>query len=175
MKNLKELYALFYNGDVYEKLARAGALYEQFGNEFQGDKELGLLLESILEKERLLAEQMRDMEMHSTCFYCGRKPGGGCCSFFMAGENDVLQLLMNMLVGGEVKVVRNDEVECSFLGEKGCVLPIKPMFCLNYNCGQIREKVEKTAIVKLEKVTGELLQAQNKLEKRLLSFFQRKE
>ncbi|MEN8188834.1 MAG: hypothetical protein ABFS19_03230, partial [Thermodesulfobacteriota bacterium] len=131
--------------------------------------------EELLAREKELTSQMRSMEMHHTCSHCGSRPGGGCCSLYMAGETDVIQLLMNMMAGVTVEMVNRDGVECCYLGGQGCILPLKPMFCLNYNCEQIQQQSGLEELDRLDQLSGALLQAQHELEKKLIDFLRERD
>ncbi len=166
-----EIYTKFYSGDVVVKLAVARELYSRFGQDLLLLPEMRTQLTAVQADERALQEQMGAMEMGATCTQCASRPGGGCCSRYMAGENDVPQLLMNLLAGVQVTIQQDGDGECCFLGPTGCVLALKPMFCLNYNCVHIKEKAESEAMRLLEQRTGVLLTRQAVLEQLLLDFF----
>ena len=152
-----------------EKLAIAKHFSTRFGTQLLADKKVQLLLCLLNEESsRLDQHMMVNMDLGSLCGRCSTKPGGGCCSIFMAGETDSIQLLINLLAGIKVQKVRDDGVECCYLAERGCIFRFKPMFCLNYNCSAIRE--EKYArLASLEQLTGVLLGHQFELEQHLLS------
>lgn len=166
-----ELYPLFYSGDVMLKLAAARDLHDRYGSALAQRPEIMSQLAGVETAERALQVQMGSMEMGVTCTRCASRQGGGCCSRYMAGENDVLQLLMNMLLGAQVAIQQDDVIECCFLGRTGCVLILKSMFCLNYNCTHIREKEVPATLLLLEQRAGELLTRQAVLEEMLLDFF----
>jgi hypothetical protein len=93
----------------------------------------------------------------------------------MGNENtDALLLLMNILAGIEVRRVCDNGVECCFLGQRGCILLFKPIFCLNYLCHRIQKESDEEQLKNLEKKTGELLTAQSTLEQSLIRFLQSK-
>lgn len=166
-----EIYTQFYSGDVVVKLAVARELHSRFGRDLLHHPGIRTQLTAVQADERALQEQMAAMEMGATCTQCASRPGGGCCSRYMAGENDVPQLLMNLLAGVEVAIQQDGDKECCFLGPTGCVLALKPMFCLNYNCVHIKEKAESESLRLLEQRTGVLLTRQAVLEQLLLDFF----
>jgi len=166
-----EMYAYFYSGEVALKLAVSRELYVQFGNVLLQQPDILTQLTNVKANERALQRQMGAMTMGLTCTQCASRQGGGCCSSFMAGENDVLQLLMNLLAGVQVQVQQDDQQECCFLGMTGCVLTMKPMFCLNYNCSHIKDKEVATTLLLLEQRTAALLVSQAGLEGLLLDFF----
>lgn len=157
-----------FHGSVEEKLDLAHQLFSAHGKRLLADKEVISLLQQIQEAEKELHHHMMvTMDLGTLCSGCGAKEGGGCCSLFMAGETDSIQMLMNLLAGIEVKRVRDDGSECCFLDTEGCIFPFKPMFCLNYNCGSIRE-LDRDLNTNLERLSGNLLRRQFQLEQNLL-------
>jgi hypothetical protein len=82
----------------------------------------------------------------------------------MAGETDGILLLINMLMGVDVKPQRDDGRECCYLGPAGCILRIKPIFCLNYNCSGILQGMTREDLLLLEKAAANVLQKQVRLE-----------
>ena len=171
MGTRSEIYTLFYSGDVSVKLATAHDLYASYGQTLALRPEIIEQLAAVENSERALQAQMGAMAMGVTCRQCASGPGGGCCSGYMAAENDVLQLLMNLLAGVQVAIQQDDGIECCFLGATGCVLSYKPMFCLNYICGHIKEDGEPATLLLLEQRTGSLLRKQADMEQLLLDFF----
>ncbi len=171
MGTRSEIYTLFYSGDVVLKLAIAQDLYARYGQDIVLRPDIMAQLAVVKTSERTLKAQMGAMEMGVTCTQCASRQGGGCCSRYMAAENDVPQLLMNMLAGVRVSIQQDDRIECCFLGGSGCVLSFKPMFCLNYTCTHIKGKEEPATLLLLEQRTGSLLRKQAGMEQLLLDFF----
>ncbi len=168
-----EIISSCYCGDGKEKLEKAESLAEEYGYHLSQQKNVQDQLGKVKTAVEALDEHMTVMEMGRICSQCAAMPDGGCCSAYMGNENnDALQLLMNILAGVEVKLVRDDEVECCFLGERGCVLLFKPIFCLNYLCGRIQEGSDKQELKQLEQKTGALLTAQSTLEQIIIHFLQ---
>ncbi len=169
----REIIRVCYCGDGKGKLDKAESLAEEYGSHLLQQKNVQDQLEIVKEAVEALDAQMTAMEMGKTCSQCAAKPDGGCCSAYMGHENsDALQLLMNILAGVKVKLVRDDGVECCFLGGKGCILLFKPVFCLNYLCGRIQEESAKDELRLLEQKTGALLTAQSILEQIIIRFLQ---
>jgi hypothetical protein len=172
MLTRSEIYSSFYSGDVLVKLAAARDLHARYGGMLALRPDIMSQLAATQASGHALQAQMGAMGMGQTCTQCAGRAGGGCCSSYMAGENDVLQLLMNLLAEVQVSIRKDDDlIECCFLGEKGCILALKSMFCLNYNCSHIREKEHGPTLLLLEQRTGELLSRQTVLENLLLDFF----
>lgn len=156
-----------YGGTIRDRLAIAQRLHPQLVDELAANPAFTGMLAAAALAQQELGRIMAALELGSLCTACGSKGGGGCCSSFMAGENDVVQLLINLLSGVAVRVLRED-AECCFLGERGCLLLFKPMFCLNYNCQQIIQGAGPVRMRKLEQGVGRLLQQQYGLEQLLL-------
>ncbi|MDG4475055.1 hypothetical protein [Thiovibrio frasassiensis] len=163
----------FYGGTIRERLGIAQGLYPDLARELVAKEAFGCQLAQALISQKELTRVMADLDLGGLCGVCGAKPGGGCCSSFMAGENDVVQLLLNLLAGVAVRVFRED-AECCFLGELGCPLLFKPMFCLNYNCQQIIRGAGPVRMRHLEQSVGRLLQQQYGLEQLLLEFLRQR-
>ena len=163
----------FYGGGIHARLAVAQGLSLEFAPALAGDEPFSRLLAQAVICQQELARIMADLDLGALCAVCGAKAGGGCCSSFMAGENDVPQLLINLLAGVPVAVLRED-AECCFLGERGCLLLFKPMFCLNYNCRQIRQGAGPARMQQLDQGVGRLLQQQYALEQLLLVFLRQR-
>jgi hypothetical protein len=146
---------LYFSGTVEEKLATAQSLYCQHGHEMLESEDINKTLSRLKCYEKMLTSQMSTMEM------------GGRCSAYMAANSDAILLLVNMLLEVDI-VYRYNREECCFLGRSGCILTIKPIFCLNYNCLQINESYHERQMRKLETLTGQLLTEQVIIESILL-------
>lgn len=162
------LHQLFY-APVAEKQRLAEELHQTYGADFLRHDDLRTDLELLEKYASLLNSHMAEAGMGKLCVRCAADNGGGCCSLFMAGETDTVQLLMNMLAGLTVSQGKRDSGECCYLGEKGCLFIFKPMFCLNYNCRNIHNAASPENTRKLEQLTGQLLGAQYEVEKKLLT------
>jgi hypothetical protein len=162
-----------YCGDGAAKLEKAEDLAIVYGKRLSQQKNIQDQLEAVQDEVLSLDAHMTAMDMGKTCSHCAATPKGGCCSAYMGDENnDALLLLMNMLAGVEVALVCDNEVECCFLGERGCILLFKPIFCLNYLCRRIREESDAEVFGILEQKSGALLTAQSNLEQLLIRFLQ---
>jgi hypothetical protein len=170
MINPQQLNDRLYGGTVTERRELASALFEQYGQELRNDNNISELLSMMRQCVKELNHHMKVMDLGGVCVNCAKGPDGGCCSAFMAGETDVLQILMNMLADVKVIVEKRSVSECCYLGPLGCVFEYKPMFCLNYNCSEILE-LDSKHIKRLDTLTGQLLRQQHILENALARFF----
>jgi len=161
-------------GTLTRKIHLAHQLYEEQGSALLAQPRIVQQLELMNERTATVARSMRDTGIPEQCTVCAStSKGGGCCSLGMADENDTILLLANLLAGNEVRVQRDDGRECSFLGPAGCSLRFKPMFCLNYLCRQIRQRLTPEALHQLDRATGLLLQGQYQTEQLLLAALKR--
>jgi len=159
---------LYFSGSVEEKLEVSRRLFAEHGSSLLQQQEIIGGLARLQQDESALNEQMRAMDMGNRCSACAEQAGGGCCSGYMAGNSDAILLLINQLMGIEVKIQHANDVECCFLGSFGCTLQIKPIFCLNYNCSHIKEAASPRRMEKLEKRAAVLLGDQTDMESLLL-------
>ncbi|HHB75558.1 MAG TPA: hypothetical protein ENK84_03315 [Desulfobulbus sp.] len=159
--------ATYYSGSVEDKLRLARQLYHRNGQRFLQNREITDTLESLRRKAADLDNHMETMGMGARCSACGARVGGGCCSSYMAGNTDAVVLLINLLLGISINPVDNGE-ECCYLGPRGCIFTIKPIFCLNYNCSHIQQAASKKELKTLGMRSGALLSEQIGLEKLLL-------
>ena len=144
-----DIIALAYCGNGPEKLAKAEKLFREYGKFLLAQKEIAESIAALRAAVTSLDLHMTAMDMGKNCSVCAAMPDGGCCSAYMGHENnDVLQVLMNLLAGVNVRIVRPDGVECCFLADRGCILLFKPIFCLNYLCERI-QKESTTADLKV--------------------------
>ncbi len=157
-----------FHGSIRQKRRNAREVFEKIGDELARSAEIKEKLANLIALSESLYGQMASMNMFSLCVTCGRKKGGGCCSAYMANETDAVLLLINLLLGVEVRSRRDDDFECCYLGDKGCTLKIKPMFCLNYNCQAILTGNSPEVLVALEKAASAVLRGQYELEQLLL-------
>ncbi|MEA2084019.1 MAG: hypothetical protein U9O82_07235 [Thermodesulfobacteriota bacterium] len=163
-KDMRDLYF----SDVATKISIAHRLFKASGARLKADSAVKEKLMLLVRLTDILQKQMRSMGMFELCGTCGSGPDGGCCSAEMANESDAVLLFMNMLLDCEVAIRRDDDFECCFLGERGCTLILKPIFCLNYNCEKIMVGSQKEDLAKLETATARLLGEQTIFENMIL-------
>ena len=168
ISNSKHVLDRFFSGTTDEKLAMMNDLYTSNGRELLQDEAVMSSLTLLTGYQADLSAQMKAMKMDTICRSCGNKKGGGCCSSYMEANSDVILLLMNRLQGNSVCRQEGNPEECCFLGLSGCTLPIKPIFCLNYNCTHIIARSSKAEMKALEQLAGRLLTEQTRLEQLLL-------
>jgi len=154
----------WYFSNIDETLALASALFDEHGQHLLANQDVADGLARLRCHEADLQEQMRAMDMGSRCGQCAARAGGGCCSAYMGGNADSVLLLINLLLHTDVRFQHDNGVDCRYLGQTGCILPIKPIFCLNYNCTHIKNAATETEMTLLDQRAATLLSAQRELE-----------
>jgi len=158
----------FFSGTTEEKIMVMEELYARYRETLSQDQDIAESLELLTEYGQALAHQMLAMDMDKLCCACATHEEGGCCSSYMEANSDVILLLINRLQGVSVCRQHKRPDECCFLGHSGCILPVKPIFCLNYNCKHIHDQSSKEAVNTLERLAGKLLTEQTRLESLVL-------
>ncbi|ADW17078.1 hypothetical protein Despr_0904 [Desulfobulbus propionicus DSM 2032] len=161
-----------YDGTPMDKLARARALLAGLPA-MEHDPCLQAELQQLRRHAELLDEQMRAMHLGPLCSGCAAQPGGGCCSAFMAGNSDALQLLINLLLDVPLAFDAYSGDSCGFLGPRGCRFLIKPIFCLNYNCSHILNSADPADLTLLYQRSGAVLSCQTRIETSLIERLRR--
>jgi len=130
-----------YHSDFHTKLLTAHKIYQDKGEALCSIPLVRQGLVALERQAQRLQEQVTALNFGLLCSSCALKSGGGCCSVYMADENDTVLLLINLLAGSLVSIQKDDDFECYLLGPMGCILRFKPIFCLNYNCHAINRRV----------------------------------
>jgi hypothetical protein len=158
----------YYSGTVAAKLTVARGLYEGQAPDFIASPVVNEALERLRHCALALDGQMRAMDLGLLCGRCAARPGGGCCSAFMAGNTDSILLLINLLLGVTVQSRNNGEENCCYLGDRGCLFLVKPIFCLNYNCKHILDRTDTKNLEALYRFAAGVLSQQTRVESLLL-------
>jgi len=162
-----------YSTSLPERLLLARRLFAAHGERLLGLAILQRHLQAIHFLQKEVSRCMAESGMPEHCRSCAMTSAtGGCCSRFMADENDAVLLLLNLLSGCPVEVQRDDGIECLFLAATGCTLLFKPFFCLNYLCRQLRQKMGQAELRELDRASGRLLQEQFATEQFLLGIWE---
>lgn len=157
-----------YGGSIESRLAFGLLLFKKFGKPFAELTSVSVALARMQTQESDLAAHMQSLMLGKVCFSCAASDSGGCCSRYMAGETDSLQILINLMAGVDVAQVNYSPAECCYLGAAtGCIFNFKPMFCLNYNCSSIKVQANGSGLRQLEKFAAVLLGSQYDLEMHL--------
>ena len=158
----------WYNGSPQEKLSQARILLAYLGQPNLLDPGLRAQIELLRSDCLALARKMTAMDLGRLCSHCAARPGGGCCSAYMADNTDSILILINLLLGMEIAQREPADCDCCFLGPSGCLFMAKPIFCLNYNCTHIVNDAGADALAQLEQCAAVVLSRQTGIEALLL-------
>ena len=89
-----------YAGTVESRLAFSLLLFRKLGKPLTGLNGVYAALARMRTQESALTAHMQDLILGKVCSSCAASGGGGCCSRYMAGETDSLQILINLMAGG---------------------------------------------------------------------------
>lgn len=159
-----------YHSDFKSTLLIAHRLFQENGEALRALPPVRDGLAVLEQQAQLLQARMALLDLAPLCSGCALRQGGGCCSLFMADENDAVLLLINLLAGYPVVIQKDDGFECYLLGPVGCSLRFKPMFCLNYNCQAIKTNTDGVLLAAYLAVSAQLLQSQWRLETLILTY-----
>jgi hypothetical protein len=154
----------YYSGIPAERLIEARALFAALADRLTASLTFQGELDQLRWHSQVLNEQMRTMDLGQLCCRCAARPGGGCCSAYMADNTDSIQMLINLLLGVNVTQQQDSGGNCCFLGALGCLFLIKPIFCLNYNCSHILDSGEPVHLKTLYQRAAAVLSQQTKIE-----------
>ncbi|WP_163339752.1 hypothetical protein [Desulfopila sp. IMCC35008] len=168
MKISQQLFKDIFEGPVHSRLVYSRVIVQKIGPRLHENGQFHQMFRNLQHVAGDLNNHMGGMGLGSLCSHCASQPTGGCCSLFMSGETDAVQMALNSLAGVDVHLVCDKGQECVFLSDTGCIFLFKPMFCLNYNCKHIHEKKQAKDVQQMEQLTGRLLSLQYELEKYVL-------
>lgn len=158
----------YYSGTVAAKLAAAGELHGRHASTLIASPVIREGLGRLRQHAQTLNGHMQSMDLGQLCSHCAVRPGGGCCSAYMADNIDSILLLINLLLGVRVRCRESGEENCCFLGEQGCLFLVKPIFCLNYNCRNILDSADAESLAGLYRLAAVVLSQQTRVETLLL-------
>ncbi len=158
----------FYSGHAADNLATARSLFARYGAQLQATPLLKDELRQLRQQALHLDTHMLTLGMDHLCSHCAAGLGGGCCSAFMADNTDSIQMLINLLLNVMIEEHSHPHDNCRFLGKRGCLFLIKPIFCLNYNCTAILNATQQHHLDLLYERAAAVLSQQTRVESLLL-------
>jgi hypothetical protein len=93
----------------------------------------------------------------SECADCAVTGEGTCCSARTGHKSDSILLLVNLLLNNPLPEKEHNADLCYFLTGSGCSLRARPVICVNFVCGRIRENIPFQTLIHLQKTIGDEL------------------
>jgi hypothetical protein len=146
------------------RLAAAERLALLWGEKILADPDLASGLERYGRNIAASREVMNRSEMVALCASCAREAPGGCCFREVEEEYDPVLLLINRLLGAALPERREVPDNCFFLGERGCKIPARYYFCVNFLCEKLKSGIQESVMEEVRRTSGEELQAGAALE-----------
>lgn len=151
-----------------ERIALARLLWGRFGHRLQDRVAVQRLL-SRLEKGICRSwDTMQQLGITDDCARCDAEaPEGSCCSAGLENKVDTVLLLINLLLGVELRGQRSREGSCFFLGDHGCTLKARHMLCIDYLCPAVERRLGTERLRRMQLATGEEIEALFLLEEEI--------
>lgn len=150
-----------------EAIERAQALWEAYAERIRSDETAAIALERLAAAASGLQSKMRAARMDRICKACGEATGGGCCGASVARQVGPWLLLANRLLGHAPPTQEGDFTVCRYLGPSGCVLLIKPLICVKYDCREMLSSVDWRRLEQVREAREALFDAWLAVETRL--------
>ncbi len=139
---------------IEEKIDWADLCYQTQGRKILEDKAIVELLEKIKTAIPASHSEMLKTGIVDLCRQCEQDEGGSCCGYGLENKYDGWMLLMNLLLDIKLPKTRSDPKSCFFLGEKGCLLQLRHVICINYICRKISDRIDPQNILALREKEG---------------------
>jgi hypothetical protein len=149
---------------VEAKLVAAEKLARLFGEQIRTDPDLAAGLERYRQAIAASREVMGRSAMVTLCAACARETPGGCCFRQVEEWYDPVLLLISRLLGATLPDRREVPGNCFFLGEKGCQIPARYYFCVNFLCERLKAGIDEDIMKEVLSFSGRELQEGAALE-----------
>lgn len=137
-------------------------LNARFGEAYKDAPAFSDKVGGFLELIRKADSMMAESGVVEACTRCAVKTGS-CCFREMGESYSAVQLFLNLLLGAAMPLA-SFAGGCRFVGDKGCTLPARHSFCLNYFCPRLKKSLGGEQIDLMQRVIGEQLMAGWELE-----------
>lgn len=145
-------------------LEAAERLANLFGEEILADPVLAAGLERYRQAIAASREVMEGSRMVRLCAACAGETPGGCCFRQVEEWFDPVLLLINRLLGAPLPDRREVADNCVFLGERGCKIPARFYFCVNFLCARLKSEINEAVMREVLAASGRELQEGAALE-----------
>lgn len=111
-----------------------------------------------------------EIGMTKICADCGTH-NNSCCGSEIELKYSCELLIINLLYGIDLNFEPELKGMCYFLKKDGCILFARDVFCINFVCNDIREKISALDLKNLRELEGKCLNIQFEIEEFLKKFF----
>jgi hypothetical protein len=142
---------------IQEKIKVACEWYALWGDALRQDTHIRGLLEKLEQNLKTGKNAMLDLGIVAACKRCDEEEGGSCCGRGLENKFDGFLLLINLLLGATIPYSRSRDDSCYFLSERGCLLMLRLVLCVDYLCPKILSTLSRDELIKLQTVSGDEL------------------
>ncbi|MFN3480052.1 MAG: hypothetical protein ACK415_06660 [Thermodesulfovibrionales bacterium] len=108
------------------------------------------------------------------CARCGVL-NNDCCGRGIELRYSRELLLINLLLDVNLPTSRHNENSCYFLTPEGCCLKARDVFCINFLCRKITDRIPPERLLLLREFEGEMLEIIFRLEERIKMLLSKQE
>lgn len=149
---------------VKAAMRKALELHSRIGPDARKHALIPSLLKEYADALAASRQVMQRSGMADICSACASEVPGGCCFRGVEDWYDPVLLLINILLGAELPDEEAVSDNCMFLGEKGCRIPARYHFCVNYLCGRLWRGIDPAMMREAAAATGRELSSGAELE-----------
>ena len=142
---------------IQDKIRQAQSLYVLWGDTLKKETLIYNLLEDLERRVIDSREFMQDFKIVEICKRCDEEEGGSCCGTGLENKLDTILLLMNLLLGVTLPEHHLRPDSCYLLTEKGCILRVRLVLCVDFLCEKILKELSRDKLIKLQNISGDEL------------------
>lgn len=147
------------DSSIEERVGAARELFSRYKAALMEDPGVRSMIRELEEKIEASRRVMHELGVDALCRQCDEKEGGSCCGRGIESRYRPGLLLLNLAMGASLPGEHLREDSCFFLGEGGCVLSARHVLCVNYLCKKIEEELTLDELIRLQRTTGEEMEA----------------
>ncbi len=162
-----------------DRIALARYLLEQYGQRLIEEKTVQQLLTRLKKGMERSHRTMRYLGVSDACAQCdAHEPEGSCCSTGLEKKIDSPLLLINGLLGVSLHERGIRRGSCAFLGDRGCILKVRHMLCIDYLCPKLEHGLGREKLILMQQATEDEIEAlfllREEIDVRLLQWLDRR-
>ncbi len=144
---------------VWDTVHKAENLYKTLVSHLHQDKTFLSLLKKLDKSIEATQKEMHLTGVTDECADCALHGEGTCCGYRTGYKCDSILLLINLFLGRPISMQSNNSEKCFFLTDNGCFLRARPVICVNFVCGRLRNKFPHKQLVHIQEVAGKEIDA----------------
>ncbi|MFH1999896.1 MAG: hypothetical protein ABIK28_09455 [Planctomycetota bacterium] len=149
---------------IDDKIFWAEETARNVGEPLSADPRIDPLLATLRELTADIMVLMRETGLVEICRHCEEDEGGSCCGRGIENRYDAVLLLINLMLGMQLRKAPINKSSCRFLGEQGCSLLARIVICISYVCDSITLNIPVERLSGLREKEGELLKTLYQLD-----------